>query len=243
MSLRPLRGAAARGRGGIPMREAPRERYDFHSHTFLSDGETAATDMWTAADRLDHAALAITDHIALEDPRPLLRRLHAEARAFEGGPLLPVVGVEISMVPPRHIASVARRARRAGAEIVIVYGETLVEPVPEGTNWTAIESGEVDLLAHPGLLTEEDARRTRDQEVVLEISTRRGHSLTNGIVAQRALQAGAEMVVDSDAHRPQDLVDLAFARRVARGSGIPPERLVGILREGPRRLLRRLGKT
>ncbi len=37
------------------------------------------------------------------------------------------------MVAPRYIPEVARRARRAGAEIVLVHGETLAEPVPPGT--------------------------------------------------------------------------------------------------------------
>ena len=40
----------------------------------------------------------------------------------------------------------AEHARALGAKVVIVHGETIVEPVPRGTNLAAIEAG-VDILA------------------------------------------------------------------------------------------------
>ena len=217
-------------------------RYDFHAHTYLTDGQSSATDMWRHSDRLLHRAQAITDHLSLEDPAPLLARLHQEARAWEGSPLVTLVGVEISMVPPRRIADVARAARRAGAEIVIVHGETPVEPVPEGTNRAALEAPEVDLLAHPGLLTEADATLARDHAKVLELSARRGHSLCNGRVAQRALAASVDLVVDSDAHSPEQLVTHEMAQRIAAGAGLGVAEVGRALEDGPERLLRRCGK-
>lgn len=226
----------------LPAAERP-HRYDFHAHTYLTDGQLSPTDMWRHADRLLHRALALTDHVALEDPKPLLDRLHAEARAWEGSPLLTVVGVEISMVPPRRIADVARAARRAGAEIVIVHGETPVEPVPAGTNRAAIEAPEVDLLAHPGLLTEAEAELAHAHETVLELSARRGHSLANGHVAQRALAAKADLVVDSDAHHADQLVSFEFARTLAAGAGLSEQGVASAIAEAPRRLLARLGKA
>jgi len=221
-----------------PLRERP-DRFDFHSHTYLTDGSSSATDMWRHADRLLHRALAITDHIGLEDPRPLLRRLHEESRAWEGSPMVTLIGVEISQVPPRYIASVARGARKAGAEIVIVHGETVVEPVAEGTNRAAIEATEVDLLAHPGLLSLKDAELAHAHDTVLELSARRGHSLGNGLVARRAVEAKADLVVDSDAHDPEQLVPYELARRIAVGAGLSVAATTSALREAPRRLLRR----
>ncbi len=225
------------------MSEPARRRFDFHSHTFLSDGETAATDMWMAADRLGHRALAVTDHIALNDPGPILDRLHAEARAFADGPLLPLVGVEISMVPPRHIDAIARASRRAGAEIVIVHGETLAEPVPAGTNRAAIECREVDLLAHPGLLDPADADLAHAHGTYLELSGRNGHSIANGHVARIALAAGAAIVVDSDAHATKDLLTIERAERVARGAGLTDLTVTGALADAPRALVRKLGRS
>lgn len=222
-------------RGGGP---APR-RVDFHSHSYLSDGASSATDMWNEAEALDHRALALTDHLSLEDPRPLLDRLHREAQAWDGKGFLPIVGVELTKVPPRRIAQAARAARKAGAEIVIVHGETIVENVPAGTNRAALESGTIDVLAHPGLLDRRDAELAKDNSVVLEISARRGHSLCNGHVVRLALEVGADLVVDSDAHDPAQLVPMEMARRVALGAGVPESRLDRVLASTPAALVRR----
>jgi putative hydrolase len=217
-----------------------RRRADFHSHSFLSDGVTSATDMWNEASTLDHRALALTDHISMEDPTPLLRRLHAEAKAWEGTDFRPVVGVELTKIPARHIAAAARKARRAGAEIVIVHGESITEHVPPGTNRAAIESGLVDVLAHPGLIDPADVELAKANDVVLEISGRRGHALANGHVARLAVAAGATLVVDSDAHSPDQLIPLPRARAIALGSGLPESALDEVLFGAPTRLLKRL---
>jgi putative hydrolase len=214
-------------------------RVDFHSHSYLSDGSTSATDMWNEAVELEHRALALTDHLSLEDAKPLLDRLHQEARGWEGTGFLPIVGVELTKIPPRRIADVARAARKAGAEIVIVHGETIAEHVPAGTNHAAIDSGVVDVLAHPGLLDPRDAELAKAHSVALEISGRRGHSLCNGHVVRVALEAGAELVVDSDAHAPDQLIPLEQARRIALGAGVPERGLDRVLFTTPAEIVRR----
>jgi len=82
-----------------------------------------------------------------------------------------------------------------GAEIVVVHGETIVEPVIKGTNWSAVNCPEVDILAHPGLITDEEVEIAKDNDIALEISSRRGHCLGNGHVAKLALEVGADLVV------------------------------------------------
>jgi len=148
--------------------------------------------------------------------------------------------VELTKVPPRRIAEAARAARRAGAEIMLVHGETIVENVPAGTNHAALESGEVDVLAHPGLLDPKDAALARAKSVTLEISGRRGHSLCNGHVVRLALEAGAELVVDSDAHGTDQLIPAEQARRIPLGAGVPEARLGGVLEAAPTRLLKKV---
>lgn len=230
-------------RRDMPRRENVKQsiprRADFHSHSYLSDGETSPTDMWSEAQSLAHRALALTDHLSLEDPRPLLDRLHREAGAWEESDFRPVVGVELTKIPPRRIAEVARASRAAGAEIVIVHGETIVENVPAGTNRAALESGEVDVLAHPGLLDPKDAELARTNSVVLEISARQGHSLCNGHVVRLALEAGADLVVDSDAHDIGQLITFDMARRIALGAGVPRTQLERVLLTTPSELLRK----
>ena len=225
-----------------PSASPRRERYDFHSHTFLTDGRASATDMWREADVLGHQALAVTDHVALEDPKPLLDRLRQEAAAWEGEELTTLIGVEVTMIPPRKIPDVVRAARRAGAEIVIVHGETPANPVPMGTNRAAVELNEVDVLAHPGFLTVGDAELAKAHDVVLELTARALHMVTNGHVARTALEVGNDLVVDSDAHATDQLVSAAHARQVARGAGVPDSAVTRVLRETPQRLLKRCGK-
>lgn len=217
-------------------------RFDFHSHTYLTDGQTSATEMWRYATVLGHAALAVTDHVGAEDPAPLLARLREEARAWEGSDLTALIGVELTHLPPARIPGAIRRARKAGAEVVLVHGETIAEPVAPGTNRAALETGEVDVLAHPGLLTLEEAELARAHGTVLELSGRRGHALTNGLVAARALEAGASLVVDSDAHAPDQLLPAEQARRIARGAGVAEHRVREVLEGAPKALLRRIGR-
>jgi putative hydrolase len=196
--------------------------------------------MWYAAARSNHRVLAITDHVALEDPTPILQQLQAEAKAFETGALRPIVGVELTLVPPKRIADVARNARRLGAQIVIVHGETSAEPVPPGTNRAAVSSGLVDVLAHPGLLSERDAVLARANGTFIELSGRPLHARTNGHVARIALTAGADLVVDSDAHDTGQLLPYALAETIARGAGLTPDQTLAALAAAPKKLIHRL---
>jgi histidinol phosphatase-like PHP family hydrolase len=154
-------------------------------------------------------------------------------------PISVIIGVELTHVPSEAIAEAAEHARAVGAEIVVVHGETPVEPVPEGTNHASIVCGLVDVLAHPGLLTIDDAKLAAQGGVYLEVSARRGHSLTNGHVVRMAERAGARLIVNSDAHEPSDLLTASFQRRVALGAGIHEEFLQAVLEQNPTDLLER----
>ena len=102
-------------------------------------------------------------------------------------------------------------------------GETVTEPVAPGTNRASVESSEVDVLAHPGFITLEEAQIAKDNGVLLEVSGRAGHNITNGHVVNMARAVGADMVVDSDTHAPENLMDDAAARTVAFGAGMTKE--------------------
>ena len=70
--------------------------------------------------------------------------------------------------------------------MVVVHGESPVEPVEEGTNLAAVKSNYVDILAHPGHMTVEVAELAEKNKVFIEITTRRGHCITNAHVAEVA---------------------------------------------------------
>ncbi len=218
--------------------------YDFHTHTVLSDGELSAVELARRAVVNGYRALAITDHAAMGSLERIVRELTTECELIQKHwGLVALPGVELTHVPATAIRDAAARARDLGARIVIVHGETPVEPVEPGTNRAAILSGHVDVLAHPGLLTREEADLAAERGVYLEISARKGHSLANGHVASLAAQAGAPLVVDSDAHAPEDLLTEDFAQKVARGAGIPLDQLYAVLRDNPLALIERLGLT
>ncbi len=216
--------------------------YDFHTHTVLSDGELSPVELVRRAMVNGYRAMAITDHAAMGTVERITRELIVECdlvQRYWGMVALP--GVELTHVPAAAVAECAAHAKALGARIVIVHGETTVEPVEPGTNMAALLSPDVDILAHPGLLTAEEAEIAAERNVFLELSARRGHSLCNGHVAITALKAGARLVLDSDAHAPGDLLTEPFARMVVRGAGIPPEQLAYVLQENPVALLKKLG--
>jgi histidinol phosphatase-like PHP family hydrolase len=222
------------------MNEKP-ERIELHTHSLLSDGVLLPSELLRRAAAMGHEALAITDHVDsgnLERVIESLLRLRHDQHDDFGTQLL--VGVEITHVGPRHLGRLARQAKDLGADIVLVHGETPVEPVAAGTNRAAIECVEVDLLAHPGFLTLAEARLAADRGCHIEITARKGHSLTNGHVARLCSQVGALMVVDTDAHEPQDLISIEFARHVAMGAGLSADQAENACVSTPRALVERL---
>lgn len=193
---------------------------DFHTHTLFSDGELLPSELARRARIAGYQALAFTDHADASNLFHILEnlgRVAAQGAAFHGVDLF--LGVELTHVPPALIGGMVEAARRSGARIVLVHGETVVEPVEVGTNLAAIEAG-VDVLAHPGLLTPEDARLAAEKGVHLEITTRKGQSLTNGHVAALARRFGAKLVINNDAHAPGDLMSRELRRNVALGAGL-----------------------
>lgn len=215
--------------------------YDFHTHTFLSDGELLPVELIRRCAVNGYTALGISDHVS----HSTVERVIAEAKRdaelgnrYSG--IKALVGVEITHVPAAGIAEQAEIAFAAGAQYIVVHGETVVEPVEPGTNHAAIVSGKVDILAHPGLITAQDARLAAEHDVFLEITCRRGHSLTNGRVVQLGREAGAKFLVNTDGHAPGDLLTAEFARAVALGAGLTEEEIKQALYQNPLILLDRI---
>ncbi|KMY66659.1 hypothetical protein AAU61_16230 [Desulfocarbo indianensis] len=211
---------------------------DLHTHTLFSDGELLPAELIQRADAMGHRGIALTDHVDtsnLDFVLPRVRAVVNELNRHHG--VKSLAGVELTHVPPELINDLTLQARDLGADIVVVHGETIVEPVLAGTNRAAIEAG-VDVLAHPGLLTAEEAALAAQKGVLLEITSRRGHSLANGRVAALARAAGAGLVVNTDSHAPSDLINRAMAEKVALGAGVLPEELPALFANAERLLAR-----
>ncbi|CDG64720.1 MAG: hypothetical protein PWQ15_1692 [Methanobacterium sp.] len=217
------------------------KRIDLHTHSIFSDGELLPSEIARRASVLGHQALAITDHVDASNLDCIGRVINAVLDIRDNWDIEIIPGAEITHAPAEIIPKLARKARELGAEIVVVHGETLVEPVIEGTNWSAVNCPDVDILAHPGLITHEEARVAKENDIALEISARRGHSLGNGHVVQVAREVGANLVVNTDTHAPNDLINYQMAEKIALGAGLPEDELKIVLKDNPISILERKG--
>ncbi len=196
---------------------------DLHTHSILSDGDLLPLELARRAKVKGYTLLGISDHVDvtnIEYVASSILELNKKTEYHEGIKIIP--GVEITHSPARFIGEMIARARKLGIPYIVVHGETIAEPVEEGTNRAAIEGG-AHILAHPGLITEEDVARAKEKGVLLEISARKGHSLTNGHVAKLAKKIGAKLIFDTDSHSPSDLLSDSEALRTTLGAGLTRE--------------------
>jgi len=213
---------------------------DLHTHSIFSDGALIPSESAQRALAAGYKTIAITDHADCSNLDFIVPRIIRACAAITGkGRIQVLPGLELTHVDPSDIAPLAAEARAMGAKIIIVHGETLTEPVPAGTNLAAIEA-HVDILAHPGLITDEEARLAAQNSVFLEITTRRGHSLSNGHVAKMATKYGAPLILNNDAHAPADYVGPQMAHKIARRAG-SSEREVAAMLENSGKLAQKAG--
>lgn len=201
---------------------------DLHTHTTFSDGELIPSELVRRAEVLGYTAIGITDHADYTNIEHILSCVSKVKYLEDLLDIRILVGAELTHVPPQKIGPLADLARKLGAEILIVHGESPVEPVRPGTNRAALEAG-VDILAHPGFITLEEAELARENNVCLEITSRLGHNITNGHVVRLAKLAGAKMVVDTDSHSPRDLINSERAIEIAMGAGLSLEEATAIV--------------
>jgi len=192
---------------------------DLHTHSTFSDGELIPSELVRRAVFHGYTALAITDHVDFTNVEHVLSCMKNIKSLEEDYDIRIFSGVELTHVPPGKMPLLVDKARSLGAEIVVVHGETTVEPVPPGTNHTAVTL-DIDILAHPGFITVEDAELARDNGICLEITSRNGHNRTNGHVVRIAKETGASLIVNTDSHAPNDLITDEIALKIAMGAGM-----------------------
>jgi putative hydrolase len=214
---------------------------DLHTHSLLSDGALLPAELIRRAEAIGYEAIAITDHIDVSNYDFVIPRIvkACQKAAEQHNNITVIPGAEITHINPADIAYLVQEVRAMGARIIIVHGETIVEPVMPGTNRKALESA-IDILAHPGLITDEEVRLAKERNIVLEVTSRKGHSLTNGHVVKLAKQYGARLILNTDAHAPEDLLPFEQAQKIAMGAGLGKDDFKGML-QNSRDILRRVG--
>lgn len=195
--------------------------YSLHCHSLLSDGVLLPSEVAVRYASFGYKVIAITDHA---DYSNIDFVTHAILKFTEHWPkdskiikVLP--GIELTHLPPEQFKPLAKYARKKGIKVIVGHGETLVEPVIKGTNRAALEA-DIDILAHPGLISDADVKLAKKKGIFLEVTTRKGHRDTNLHVVERALKFQAKLILDIDSHDPEDVVSLEELISIARQSGL-----------------------
>ena len=215
--------------------------YDFHTHTSLSDGNLSPIEMVRRALVKGYQAIALTDHVAIGSLSRVIEELSKDcALARAHWNILAIPGVELTHVPTQAIAETAKKAKALGAWLVVVHGETFIEPVEKGTNLSAVQCPNVDILAHPGFLTPQEMELASANGTFIELSAKQGHRLANEHIALLAQNSTAKLLVNSDAHSDEELLTPASAYTVARNAGLNEELCHQVLTTNPLLLIEKL---
>jgi|SRR3989339_121461 len=193
---------------------------DLHTHTFFSDGVLIPSELVSRAKTAGYDIIAITDHCDFSNIEFIIKNIKQITKDLSKYYKINVItGCEITYVPPELIKKAVRQARKLGAKIIVVHGESPVEPVPKGTNRAAILSG-CDILAHPGFITEADVKLAAKKKVLLEITTRNGHKNGNSHVAKLAKKYGAKLIMNTDTHAPENLLNKNLIKKILKESNL-----------------------
>ncbi len=216
--------------------------YDFHTHTFLTDGINSPIELIRIAIVSGYGCIAITDHVSYSNLDFIISRVSKDCQlAKKYWDIDAIPGVEITNVPAKSIDNMARDARELGAKLIVVHGESIVEDVEPGTNLEAVKSEHVDILAHPGIFTLKEAEFAVKNGTFIEISSRAGHSLANGVVANVGREAGVRFLINSDAHSHRDLFRSDMQEKVGLGCGLKKDEIREIFDKNYKLLFKRIG--
>lgn len=103
---------------------------------------------------------------------------------------------------------------------------------------SALEKHPVDIVTHPGLGMPVDisqvARVCTGRGIAFEINT--GHDYITPSQVLRAVEEGAKIIVNSDAHYPETVGELQAGWEVLLAAGVDADRVVNLSEKGRRRL-------
>ena len=205
--------------------------YNLHCHSLLSDGALLPSEVVVRYAAAGYKVIAITDHADYSNIKQLTAAIIEFTKRWPKEFNIKVLpGIELTHLPPEQFKPLVKIARDAGIKIIVGHGETLMEPVIKGTNRACLEAG-VDILAHPGLITKEEAKLAKDKGVFLEITTRHGHCETNPHVVERALEIGAKLILNTDSHEPEDIIPPEQVAEIARRAGLKSDEIAKITQD------------
>jgi histidinol phosphatase-like PHP family hydrolase len=211
--------------------------YNLHCHSLLSDGVLLPSEIAVRYLALGYQVIAITDHSDYSNIESNVCAILEFCRHWPKDSLIKVLpGIELTHLPLEQFRPLAKFARTKGIKIIVAHGETPVEPVLGGTNRAALEA-DIDILAHPGLITDADIKLAKDKGIFLEITSRCGHRDTNPHVVERAKKLNAKLILSTDSHEPEDIIKPEELINFAFKAGLTEDEIKNI-NEGVMRFLK-----
>lgn len=205
--------------------------YDLHTHSLLSDGVLLPSEIAARYLALGYKTIAICDHADYSNIEYITNSIVKFVNYWPKDAKIKVlVGIELTHLPLDQFKPLAKYAREKGIKIIVGHGETLAEPVIKGTNRACLEA-DIDILAHPGLITDEEVKLAKKKGIFLEVTSRQMHADTNPHVIERALKLGAKLIVNTDSHSPQDIIAPGQLMNIARRGGLNLEEIERIYQD------------
>ena len=215
--------------------------HNLHCHSLLSDGVLLPSEVAVRYLAAGYNALAITDHVDYSNIETTVNAILEFSKHWPKTSHLKVLpGVELTHLPLEQFKPLAKYAREKGIKIIVAHGETIVEPVIKGTNRACLEA-DIDILAHPGLISDEDVKLAKKKGIFLELTSRHGHCDTNRHVVEQALKWGARLIINTDSHAPEDIITPDELINVGRRAGLALEEINKIYQDTAKFLQKKEG--
>lgn len=205
--------------------------YNLHAHTFLSDGDLLPSEVAVRYQDKGYSQIAITDHADYSNIKQAAKAIVEFCRRWPKNSKIKIFpGIELTHLPPEQFKPLATLGRKEGLKIIIAHGETCVEPVAKNTNHLALMA-DIDILAHPGLITDTDTMLAQERGIFLEITSRQGHCQTNQHVIKQARKFGAKLILNHDSHAPEDIISPEELIKIGMDAGLTEEEINKIYQE------------
>jgi len=205
--------------------------YNLHTHSLLSDGCLLPSEIAVRYAAAGYKIIAITDHVDYSNINQVVPAILKFTRNWPQESNIRVLpGVELTHLPLGQFNSLVKYCRKEGIKVIVGHGETTAEPVFQGTNRAALEA-DIDILAHPGFISDEDVKLAKSRGIFLEITSRNGHNAANSFVAKKTLKFGAKFILSHDSHKPEDIISPAQLKKVGLKSGLTAVQIAGSYKE------------
>jgi len=208
-------------------------RGDLHTHTEWSDGGNTVAEMVDGAAEFGHDYVAITDHATgpgmvggVGVPDEALREQLAEVRDVAADSDIDVFsGVEANIATDGSLSV----ADDLLADLDVVVASPHAGLDGDGTDRlvAAAKHPAVNVIGHPtgrylnrreglSIDVEELATVAADHDTALEVNASPARLDLGGSAVQRAIEAGAAIAIDTDAHSPSSFGQITYGVHTAR---------------------------